>query len=151
VPAKPEPPPIPGALDTKKPKKKTTTTTTFETLNPASVSSSAPAAPVQPKPETEEMDADDDQEGEGLTVPELTPVLEGFSHLPLWDYQASWDYIKEHRDVVVPGAQDALLVAAMRAEREGNHTYAKQCVHQSKLLSYCESLGRDGVRVFFMR
>jgi cell division cycle protein 37 len=74
-----------------------------------------------------------------------------FSQLPLGAYQNSFEFIQSHRDVIVPGASDALLVAAFRAETEGKSDYAKKCVHQSLLLQYCEKLGGDGVRVFFKK
>lgn len=53
--------------------------------------------------------------------------------------------------MVVPGAYDALLVAAFRAESNNESKYAKQCVHQSLLLQYCDKLGPDGVRIFFKK
>jgi cell division cycle protein 37 len=81
----------------------------------------------------------------------MTPSIAEFSKLPLGGFQQSWDFIKAHRDVVVDGASDALLVAGYRAEREEKHKYAKQCVHQSLLLQYAEKLGRDGVSVFFKK
>ena len=82
-------------------------------------------------------------------MPELTPSLEAFSKLPLGAYEQSFRFIQAHPDVVVSGASDALLVASFRAEGDGKPKYAKQCVHQSLLLQYCEKLGGDGVRVFF--
>jgi cell division cycle protein 37 len=134
IPPKPEPPPVPGAKKTK--------TTEFEVLNPkASSSSSPPDAP------TTAAAADEEDEDEAL--PALTPALTLFSKLPIRGYQASWEFIQSHRDVIVPGASDALLVAAFRAQREGNEEYARKCVHQSLLLQYCDKLGGDGVRVFF--
>lgn len=51
----------------------------------------------------------------------------------------------------MPGASDALLVAGFRAQGAGRARYAKQCVHQSLLLQYCDKLGADGVRVFFQK
>jgi cell division cycle protein 37 len=81
----------------------------------------------------------------------MTPSIEAFSRLPLGGFEQSWEFIKQHRDVVVPGASDALLVAAFRAERAGEHRYAKQCTHQSLLLQYGEKLGRDGVTIFFRK
>jgi len=71
--------------------------------------------------------------------------------LPLWGYEQSFRFIQANPDVVVPGATDALLVAAFRAESAGQFQYAKQCVHQSLLLQYCDKLGRDGVRLFFIK
>jgi len=84
-------------------------------------------------------------------LPELTPSLEAFSKLPIGDYEKSFHFIQEHRDVYVPGAADALLIAAFTAQGEGKAKWAKQCVHQSLLLQYCEKLGRDGVGLFFKK
>ncbi|KAF9649444.1 hypothetical protein BDM02DRAFT_3268763 [Thelephora ganbajun] len=145
IPSKPEPAPLPGALGTSTTHKKKATTTTveYEVLNPKSVASSSTAPPP-------DLNEDDEiQEDEADIVPEVTPVIAEFSKLPLGGFQASWDFIRAHRDVVVPGASDALLVAGYRAEREGKHEYAKRCVHQSLLLQYGEKLGRDGISVFF--
>lgn len=93
----------------------------------------------------DEVDTDDEE------VPELTPSLEAFSQIPLHAFEESFHFIQKHRDVYVPGASDALLVAAFTAQQEGNSTYAKQCVHQSLLIQYCEKLGADGVGLFFKR
>ncbi|KAF9485816.1 hsp90-like protein [Pholiota conissans] len=132
----PAPPPVPNkSLDKGKQKEKATT---IEVLNPQSVETSSSSKA-----------ADDDAEEEGL--PELTPSLEAFSKIPLWSYEKSFEFIQEHRDVYVPGASDALLVAAFTAQGEGKSKYAKQCVHQSLLIQYCEKLGRDGVGIFFKK
>ncbi|KAG6854136.1 hypothetical protein C0991_010300 [Blastosporella zonata] len=130
VPPIPEPKPIPhtkigGSKTTK------TTTTEFEVLNPTASASSSAA---------------DEDESDDETLPDLTPSLEVFSKIPVRAYETSYRFI---RDVIVPGASDALLVAAFRAQSAGKAKYAKQCVHQSLLLQYCEKLGKDGVRVFF--
>jgi len=139
VPAPPEPEPIKNAKLDAKPKTKTTE---FEVLNPKASTSTAAAAPEA----DEETDDPEDAE-----LPELTPSLEAFSRLPLWAYETSWEFIQSHRDVIVAGASDALLVAAFRAQSDGKEAYAKQCVHQSLLLQYCDKLGKDGVRVFFQK
>lgn len=107
-------------------------------LNPKASASSA----ADPETEEDEENAD---------LPELTPSLEAFSKLPLHSYEQSFHFIQAHRDVYVSGASDALLVAAFQAQSEGKSKYAKQCVHQSLLLQYCEKLGRDGVGVFFKK
>lgn len=109
-------------------------------MNPKASSSSSTTA-SEPAPSVEEE--------EGL--PELTPSLEGFSHIPVGAYDKSFEYIQQHRDVVVEGASDALLVAAFTAEGKGKHKYARQCVHQSLLLQYGEKLGRDGIGAFFRK
>jgi cell division cycle protein 37 len=99
-----------------------------------------------PPPATEEPTADAYDE-----LPHMTPSLEAFAQLPLWEFEKSWLFIQNHRDVVVPGASDALLVTAFKAQREGKSRYAKQCVHQSLILQYGEKLGKDGVQLFFRR
>jgi cell division cycle protein 37 len=138
VPPKPEPSPIPGAkIDKPKSKGKgKETTTSIEVLNPK-----ATATP----------DPDEDDEDNEPTLPTMTPTLTEFSKLPLWGYEASWEFVQSHRDVIAPGASDALLVAAFSAQSDGKGAYAKRCVHQSLLLQYCEKLGRDGVRLFFKK
>ena len=113
----------------------------IEVLN-AGASSSAGAGPSS---STADADSSDDEEG----VPELSATLEAFSKLPLRGYEKSWEFIQNHRAVFVPGASDALLVAGFRAQNQGNAKYAKQCVHQSLLIQYCEKLGGDGPRLFF--
>ena len=81
----------------------------------------------------------------------MTPSLEEFARIPLWEFEKSWLFIQNHRDVVVPGASDALLISSFKAQREGRSKYAKQCVHQSLILQYGEKLGKDGVQLFFRR
>ncbi|KAF8516820.1 hsp90-like protein [Hysterangium stoloniferum] len=136
VPPKPEPAPI-------VPTRKVTKEVQFETLNPkAALSSQAPEIiPAEPSATT-----DDDE-----SLPELTPNLREFSKLKIKDYDKSWQFIQEHRDIFVPGATDALLVEAFTAERRGEKKYAKQCIHQGLLLQYCDKLGKDGVNLFFKR
>ncbi|PPR00196.1 hypothetical protein CVT24_004899 [Panaeolus cyanescens] len=134
------PPPAPEPLVKGKEKTKQTTTT-YEVLNPQSVA--VASEPTPPKP------TDDDAEEDEL--PQMTPNLLAFSKLPLYDYEKSFEFIQHHRDVYVPGASDALLVAAFTAEGEGKHKYAKQCICQSLLIQYCEKLGKDGVGIFFKK
>ncbi|KAH0832035.1 Cdc37 N terminal kinase binding-domain-containing protein [Lanmaoa asiatica] len=146
VPPKPAPPPIKNAISDTTPNTTTSTTktTAYEVLNP--VASSSHAATIPP-PFANASNEDEHQED----LPELTPSLARFSRLPLWDYAQSFAFIQSNRDVVVPGASDALLITAFQAEADGDEKYAKQCVHQSLLLQYCDKLGRDGVRVFFQK
>lgn len=118
--------------------------TEIEVLNPKGVDA-APFAEAS----TSKAAAAEDEDDDGL--PELTPALEGFSHLPIRGYEESWEYIKAHRDVYVPGASDALLVAAFRAQSAGKAKWAQQCVHQSLLLQYSEKLGMDGPSMLFRK
>lgn len=143
VPPKAEPPPVPttkvGSSSKGKGKQKVTE---IEVLNPAGVAKAAPLPAGDPEPELESDD-------EGL--PTMTPSLIEFSKIPLGAYEESFKFIQSHRDVYVPGATDALLVAAFEAEGEGKRKYAKKCVHQSLLLQYCEKLGTNGVGMFFKK
>ncbi|KAG6868974.1 hypothetical protein C0993_006496 [Termitomyces sp. T159_Od127] len=138
APPPPEPEPIPHAKFDKGKEKIKTTTTEYEVLNPKAAASTS-------------ADKNEDEDEDDETLPDLTPSLEAFSKIPLRAYDKSFEFIQSHRDVIVPGASDALLVAAFRAQSAGKTKYAKQCVHQSLLLQYCEKLGTDGVRVFFRK
>ena len=142
VPPQPGPPPVKNAIQPDKPKK---TVTEYETLNPKGVAS-APVSEEAPSSSSKSSkDADDDE------LPELTPSLEAFSKIPVRAYEQSWEFIKAHRDVYVPGASDALLVAAFRAQSDGETQWALQCVHQSLLLQYCDKLGKDGPSMLFRK
>ncbi|KAI0084807.1 Cdc37 N terminal kinase binding-domain-containing protein [Irpex rosettiformis] len=142
IPAKPEPTPIKNAIPSSSSTSKShKTTTEFEVLNPKGISAASSSKP----------DEEDDDENTVIELPELTPSLVTFSHLPLKGFEQSWEFIKAHREVIVPGASDALLVAAFNAQSEGKAAYARQCVHQSLLLQYCDKLGKDGVSIFFRK
>ncbi|KAG1820716.1 Cdc37 N terminal kinase binding-domain-containing protein [Suillus variegatus] len=147
TPAKPPPPPVKNAKIDAPTKTKATKTTEFEVLNPTASNSNAPLSSVTPNHSPDSVEEDELEE----ELPELTPSLEQFSQLSLWEYTQSFNFIQSNRDVVVPGASDALLVAAFRAESKGQFGYAKKCVHQSLLLQYCDKLGKDGVRLFFQK
>ena len=141
-------PPKPDPVLPKKPTK-TAPTTSIEVLNPKSVDQAEVAnlaAKVQQQapPETK---ADDDND----ELPVMTDGLREFSKLPIGGYLQSFEFLQKHSDVYYSGASDALLVAAFTAQSNGEGKYARQCVHQSLLLQYCEKLGQDGVRVFFKR
>ncbi|KAG6890595.1 hypothetical protein C0995_006571 [Termitomyces sp. Mi166 len=143
APPPPEPKPLPHAKFDKGKEKTKSTTTEYEVLNPKAVAASTSA--------DDDDDEDEDEDEDDETLPDLTPSLEAFSKIPVRAYEKSFEFIQSHRDVIVPGASDALLVAAFRAQSAGKSKYAKQCVHQSLLLQYCEKLGKDGVRVFFRK
>lgn len=137
VPPAPAPPPIPLT----KQEKKKSQVTEIEVLNPKAVASSSPSP----------ADEDEDEDEDDANLPELTPSLLAFSRIPLGAFDKSFEYIQQHRDVYRPGAADALIIAAFRAQSQGKSIYARQCIHQSLLLQYCEKLGGDGVGVFFKK
>ncbi|KAH9936657.1 Cdc37 N terminal kinase binding-domain-containing protein [Fomitopsis serialis] len=146
VPPQPAPPPIKGAKVDPPKNKATSAKTEFEVINPKGVDVAVDTfKEATPSAPSASLSTDDDE------LPELTPSLEQFSRLPLRGYEQSWEFIKNHRDVMVPGASDALLVAGFTAESNGQYRYAQQCVNQSLLIQYCEKLGGDGVRVFFRK
>jgi cell division cycle protein 37 len=137
VPPKSTPTPI---IAPKKTSKTKTTETTLETLNPQLSSVST------------QLDVSDEDENEDEEhLPQLTPMLAEFSKIPVRDYEPSWRFIQANREVVIPGATDALLVEAFAAEGRGEQRYSEQCVHQGLLLQYCDKLGPDGVSLFFKR
>jgi cell division cycle protein 37 len=136
VPPKPEPAPLPIAakLDNLDKPSKPKTKTEFEVIN----------TPREPVAAEEDEFLDDD-------IANLTPSLEAFSKIPLKGFEQSFRFIQEHRDVVVPGASDALLGAAFKAQYDNKPKYAKQCVHQSLLLQYGDKLGVNGLGLFFKK
>ena len=105
------------------------------------------AEPVPPvKKDDSDSDSDDD-----LEIPTISPSLLEFSNIAYGDFEKSYAFIQRDRSIFVEGATDALLLQAFNAETDGKSVYAKQCVHQSLLIQYCEKLGRDGVGMFFKR
>ncbi|KAF8326983.1 uncharacterized protein EI90DRAFT_3127429 [Cantharellus anzutake] len=137
------PEPVEVLPSKKAPEKKTTTT--IQTLNSPSAKTTEPPAPKK-KDEENDSDSDDDTE-----IPDISPALLEFSKIPYGDFAASYAFIQKDRTIFVEGATDALLLQAFNAQMEGKSVYAKQCVHQSLLIQYCEKLGRDGVGMFFKR
>ena len=107
----------------------------IEVLN-AGASSSAGAGPSS---STADADSSDDEEG----VPELSATLEAFSKLPLRGYEKSWEFIQNHRDVFVPGASDALLVAGFRARKEILELPARCAVPAAAATTPTEEQGKD--------
>ncbi|KAJ7167400.1 Cdc37 N terminal kinase binding-domain-containing protein [Mycena crocata] len=134
VPPKPAPAPLPIAAKVDNPTNPKTkaTTTEIEVIN----------APREEPADDEELDDD---------IANLTPSLEAFSRIPLKSFEQSFRFIQQHRDVVVPGASDALLGAAFKAQYENKPKYAKQCIHQSLLLQYGDKLGVDGLGILFKK
>ncbi|KAF7314379.1 Hsp90 co-chaperone Cdc37g [Mycena kentingensis (nom. inval.)] len=147
APAPPTPAPLPivAKLDaSENTKKKKETTTEFEVIN-------APSAKGKEPEKAPEEEKDDNDETEDDDLGDLTPSLEAFAKIPIKAFEQSFRFIQQHRDVVVPGASDALLGAAFKAQYDGKATFAKQCVHQSLLLQYGDKLGVDGLAVFFKK
>ncbi|TFY59211.1 hypothetical protein EVG20_g7877 [Dentipellis fragilis] len=146
IPPKPAPAPVVGKGKGKSTQKE------IEVLNTGGVSAAQDAAILaSAAASSSKGPAAASAEDELDELPEMTPSLEEFARLPLWDFEKSWHFIQNHREVVVPGASDALLVAAFTAQNNGDSKLAKQAVHQSLLLQYGDKLGKDGLRLFFQR
>ncbi|KAA1469909.1 hypothetical protein DENSPDRAFT_835596 [Dentipellis sp. KUC8613] len=145
IPPKPAPEPVIGKHKAKSTHKE------IEVLNTSGVSAAQDAAILASAAASSSKAAAASAEDELDELPEMTPSLEEFARLPLWDFEKSWHFIQNHREVVVPGASDALLVAAFTAQNNGDSKLAKQAVHQSLLLQYGDKLGKDGLRLFFQR
>jgi cell division cycle protein 37 len=120
----------------------------IEVLNPKGATSSADSSST---PTAAKNTGGDDGEEEDSDLPEMTPALIGFSKIPFGNFEQSFRYIQQNRETFVPGASDALLVAAFNAESDGKPKYARQCTHQSLLLQYCEKIGGDGLGMFFSK
>jgi len=95
-------------------------------------------------------EADKDKEG-GEDEEEFTasPLGKKFAQIKAHDYKASAQFISEHPSILAEREEDGILALGFDAALEGKDDYARQCIHQSVLLKYCRSLGRDGVRLFF--
>lgn len=85
----------------------------------------------------------------------MTPELTAFSKLPVGDFEASFAFLQAsaaNKNIIfTEGAVDALLLEAFTQEMSGKRKYAKQCVHQSLLIQYCEKLGPNGIGMFFKK
>ena len=79
------------------------------------------------------------------------PLAKKFAQIAFGDYRASMQFISDNPSILSERDSDGLLVEAFDAQTDGKAKYAKGCVHQSLLISYCRQLGRDGVGLFFKR
>jgi cell division cycle protein 37 len=95
-------------------------------------------------------EADVEEDGEDLNI-KPTPAAKKFSEIPFGNYKASLQFIMGDRSILTRKDSDALLIEAYRNEMADKTALAKQCVHQSLLLQYCQQLGKDGVGIFFNR
>jgi cell division cycle protein 37 len=95
-------------------------------------------------------DEADVEDGEEQKI-QATPAAMKFAEIPFGDYKASLQFIMGDRSILTRKDSDALLIEAYRNEKADKPSKAKQCVHQSLLLQYCQQLGGDGVRIFFNR
>ncbi|KAG5519942.1 hypothetical protein PMAC_000219 [Pneumocystis sp. 'macacae'] len=83
---------------------------------------------------------------------EPSPAARQFAALDSNNYHALLDFISRHPDIVDDDREtDGLLIDAFNHQMHGNHTLARQSVHQGLLLQYCRQLGKDGVSLFFQR
>ncbi|KAF8133761.1 Cdc37 N terminal kinase binding-domain-containing protein [Boletus edulis] len=145
VPPKPAPPPIKNAISDTTPKTKITKpTTTYEVLNPAASSSHAAAVPsacrISPTRTSKRRNY------QSLPHPSLASPACHFGTMP--------NPLPLYRTIATSSFQvhpTLFLLPPFRQKQMDAGKYAKQCVHQSLLLQYCNKLGRDGVRLFFQK
>lgn len=124
-----------------------------EVLNPNALKKSS-EPPGDSEEQTSGADADIDEpqsKSEGDDDIELTPEAKEFAQVPFGQYPKLLQLISLHPDLLAERNQDALLMEAFNAQMKDDPTYARQCIHQSLLLQYCRSLGKDGIALFFKR
>jgi cell division cycle protein 37 len=80
-----------------------------------------------------------------------TPAAKKFAEIAFGDYRTSLQFVSENRSILTKRDSDALLFEAFNNQLDGKEKLAKQCVHQSLLLQYCQQLGKDGVGLCFKR
>lgn len=76
-----------------------------------------------------------------------------FAKLPIGDYRAYLEFITKNSSVLQDEKEtDGLLIDAYDKLVAGKPEFARQCVHQARLLQYCRGLGgAEGVSLFFKR
>ena len=74
-----------------------------------------------------------------------------FANIKTGEYQQSMSFLMAHPHILTEQDQDGLMVLGFDAALQGDEDFARKCVHQSLLLQYCRTLGRDGVQLFFKR
>ncbi|KAI9327598.1 hypothetical protein DFJ73DRAFT_782874 [Zopfochytrium polystomum] len=90
--------------------------------------------------------ADDDEDEEVYIT---NPYVEEFSRLV--KPEDSFKFIGQHPFILKAKYSDEILAEAFSLQMKGQPKQAKQCVHQSLMIQYCELLGKDGVSLFFQR
>lgn len=114
--------------------KKTVTTT--EVLNPGALSKENEAAPAS------DEDPDDVK---------ASPDTIRFGEIKVGDYETAHKYLIEHPWIVNEREKDGLIMTAFEKELAGKTEDMKRIVHNSLLIQYCATLGRDGINMFFAR
>lgn len=119
--------PTPPAPSTSK---KTVQTT--EVLNPGAV----------PQKQEQEENVDDVK---------ASPDTLKFGEIKEGDYIAARNFMGQHPWIVNEKEKDGLIMEAFERELAGKTADMKRLVHNSLLLQYCASLGKDGINMFFSR
>ena len=127
-------------------------TKTVEVLNPGALKGKQLAR--EETAQSSGADADIDEAVGPLEdgdATEASALGKKFLKIRYGDYKACLKFIMEHPELMNEREQDGLLVEGFDAQLKGHSEHAKLCVHQSLLIQYCRTLGRDGVQIFFKR
>ncbi|KAJ1558994.1 hsp90 co-chaperone Cdc37, partial [Cladochytrium tenue] len=113
-----------------------------ESAEPESAAPATPAGAATNEP----VVADEDDDAEVYITNERV-----FEFSRLKRIEESYKFIGEHPFILKGKYSDEILAEAFSLQMKGNTSLAKNCVHQSLIIQYCEVLGRDGVSLFFQR
>lgn len=133
------PPPEPKKATKKKPKE-----TKIEILNPKTLEAH-PAVKSSSIEESVNMP----EESDGEEDIEISDIALKFAKSKSFD--ESLALISKHPYLISDQYSDEILAHAFEVEMKKNYAFAKNCVHQSLVLQYCNRLGKDGVGLFFAR
>ncbi|KAF5101290.1 hypothetical protein D0Z00_000960 [Geotrichum galactomycetum] len=110
------------------------TVTTTEVLNPGTLAKTNEA--------TNDEDSDEVK---------ASPDTIRFGEIKVGDYEKAHKYLIDHPWIVNEKEKDGLIMTAFEKELAGKTEDMKRIVHNSLLIQYCATLGRDGINMFFAR
>lgn len=112
------------------------TVTTTEVLNPGALAK-----------ENEGFIAKDENPDEVKASPDTIR----FGEIKVGDYEKAHQFLIQHPWIVNEKEKDGLIMTAFEKELAGKTEDMKRIVHNSLLIQYCATLGRDGINMFFAR
>ncbi|KAF5102637.1 hypothetical protein D0Z03_000382 [Geotrichum reessii] len=112
------------------------TVTTTEVLNPGALTK-----------QNEAFIAKDENPDEVKASPDTIK----FGEIKVGDYEKAHQYLVQHPWIVNEKEKDGLIMTAFEKELAGKTEDMKRIVHNSLLIQYCATLGRDGINMFFAR
>jgi hypothetical protein len=81
--------------------------------------------------------------------PQLSSLARSFASLGFGEYSKSSHFISDNPSIVAKSEIDALIANALFAEKAGQSTMARTCIHQALLLRACKDTGPNGISPFF--